>query len=45
VTVYREPRDGTYAGVTTVERGAVLTPAAFPDLSLTLDDVFGPARA
>ena len=41
--VHREPQRRRYASVVTVERGDLLTPLAFPDLTLTLDDVLGPA--
>jgi len=40
ILVHREPRDGVYASVTVVERGGSVSPSAFPDLVLTLDEVF-----
>ena len=42
VLVYRAPRRGRYAEQRVVERGGTLTPLAFPELTLTLDDVLGP---
>lgn len=41
--VHREPQRRRYASVVTIERGGSLTPAAFPDLTLTLDDALGSA--
>jgi len=43
VVVYRAPRGRRYTQTTVIERGGTLTPIAFPDLTLTLEDVLGPA--
>ena len=40
--VHHEPQRRRYASVVTVARGGLLTPLAFPDLTLTLDDALGP---
>ncbi len=40
---YREPKDGAYIRITTFRRGDMLTPLAFPDLTLAVDDILGPA--
>lgn len=45
IFVYREPRDGQYRQVTVHRRGDVVTPRAFPDLKLAVDDVLGPAAS
>jgi len=45
IFVYREPRDGVYQQITAFKRGDTLTPLAFPDLKLAVDDVLGPADA
>lgn len=42
VLVYRAPQDGKYTQQTIVRRGGTLTPAAFPDLILPLNDLLGP---
>ncbi len=41
--IHRKPRGRRYTEVTTVERGGTLTPLAFPELTIALDDVLGPA--
>jgi Uma2 family endonuclease len=41
VLVYREPHDGQYRQTSVVERGGVLSPMAFPDLELLVDDFLG----
>ena len=41
VLVYREPHAGGYRQTTTVERGGVIAPAAFPDLVLRVDEILG----
>jgi Uma2 family endonuclease len=41
VLVYREPRDGVYRQTTVVERGGTLSPVAFPDLALQVEDLVG----
>lgn len=43
VEVYRDRAAETYASVTRVERGGTLTPAAFPDLVLPVNDILPPA--
>jgi len=43
VLVYRAPRGRRYMQTTVIERGGTLTPLAFPDLTLTLDDLLGQA--
>ncbi|HZQ36978.1 MAG TPA: Uma2 family endonuclease [Dehalococcoidia bacterium] len=43
--VHREPRDGVYTNVTVVERGGPLSPLAFPELALALDELLGPPTA
>ena len=40
--LHRNPVGRSYAEVTTVERGGTLTPLAFPELTIALDDVLGP---
>ncbi len=44
IFVYREPRDGRYQQIIVFKRGDVLTPLAFPDLKLAVDDVLGPVQ-
>lgn len=41
VLVYREPRDGVYRQTMVVERGGTLSPVAFPDLALRIEDLMG----
>lgn len=43
ILVHREPKDGVYTSIATLRRGDTLSPLAFPDLTLTVDDVLGPA--
>ncbi len=43
--VYREPRDGEYRQITVYKRGESVSPLAFPDLKLAVDDVLGPVDA
>lgn len=37
--MHREPRNGVYTSVTTVERGGMLSPLAFPELALPLNEI------
>ncbi|HZQ34913.1 MAG TPA: Uma2 family endonuclease [Dehalococcoidia bacterium] len=39
--VHREPQDGRYRTALTLTRGDAITPLAFPELSLSLDDLLG----
>jgi Uma2 family endonuclease len=41
VLVHREPVDGQYRRTSVIERGGVLSPEAFPDLELLVDDFLG----
>lgn len=41
VDVYREPSAAGYGDVRTLRRGEALTPLAFPDVTLAVDDVLG----
>ncbi len=41
VEVYRQPGLEGYAEMTRVERGGTVTPLAFPDLTLTVDQILG----
>lgn len=41
--VYRGPRAGQYHDVRTARRGETVSPLAFPDLALQVDDILGPA--
>ena len=41
IEVYRGPAPDGYRSVQTLRRGRTLTPEAFPDLSLTVDDILG----
>jgi Uma2 family endonuclease len=41
VEVYREPHQGNYSQVRIASRGDLLSPAAFPDFSLSVDDILG----
>lgn len=43
--MHRNPRGKRYTEVITVERGGTLTPLAFPELTIALDDVLGPPAA
>lgn len=43
VIVHRDPVDGQYKDVKTFRRGATITPLAFPELTLRVDDILGPA--
>jgi Uma2 family endonuclease len=45
IEVYREPRDGAYASKSVLSRGASLSPAVFPDVVLTVDEIVGPERS
>lgn len=40
--IYRTPVDGRYTETRNVGRGEPVTPLAFPELTLTLDDLIGP---
>ncbi len=42
ILVHREPKAGRYTKIEIVERGGTLSPLAFPNLVLALDDVLGP---
>ena len=39
VLIYRGPRDGDYQHVTTVTRGGSLSPQAFPDVAVPVDEI------
>jgi len=39
--IYREPRAGTYTDVRTARRGDTVSPLAFPNLVLRVDDILG----
>ena len=39
--VHREPREGTYRNVSTLRQGESLSPLAFPDVVIALDDLLG----
>lgn len=39
--VHRKPRGRRYTEVITVKRGGTLTPLAFPELTIVLDEVLG----
>ena len=41
VEIFRRPTKKGYGEATTLERGARLTPQAFPDLELTVEDLLG----
>jgi Uma2 family endonuclease len=41
IEIYRDPQDGRYATLHTVRRGATITPLAFPNLALRVDDILG----
>ena len=41
VEVYRRPENGRYQDVATLTRGAGVSPLAFPDLTLTVDEILG----
>jgi Uma2 family endonuclease len=41
VIVFRDPEKGEYARRETMKRGAEFAPAAFPDVTLRVDDVLG----
>lgn len=41
VHIHREPVEGEYRDVRTVRRGETFSPQAFPDVTLTPDDVLG----
>lgn len=43
--VYREPSAGGYRDVRRLRRGERLSPAAFPDLDLAVDEILGPTPA
>lgn len=45
IFIYREPRDGVYQQVTIFKRGERVSPLAFPELQVAVDDVLGPADA
>ncbi len=44
VEVYRRPGGEGYGEVRTLGRGEGLSPLAFPDLTLRVDDIVGPER-
>jgi Uma2 family endonuclease len=41
IEVYRRPENGRYQDVETFARGASLSPSAFPDLRITVDEILG----
>jgi Uma2 family endonuclease len=41
IEVYRQPTSQGYQEVLHIRRGGNLTPVAFPDLSLAIDDILG----
>lgn len=41
IEVHRDPRGGHYADVRTARRGETITPLAFPDLTLRVDEILG----
>ena len=45
VEVQRTPVRGTWTERTVFQRGAVVSPVAFPDLSFSVDDLLGWRRA
>jgi Uma2 family endonuclease len=45
ILVHRAPKDGEYTRITTYHRDATLSPLAFSDLTLAVDDVLGPQAA
>lgn len=45
VDVSREPRGGRYRSVTVHGRGETLSPLAFPDLSVSVDEIVGEPSA
>jgi Uma2 family endonuclease len=44
IDVYRRPRKGGYASHTTVHRGGTVTPLAFPENEISVDEIL-PTRA
>jgi Uma2 family endonuclease len=45
VMAHREPKDGSYTITLTLRRGDSVSPLAFPDLQLSVDELLGPRRA
>jgi len=45
VIVFREVDNGEYTRMESVRRGADMTPSAFPDVTLHVDDILGEGRA
>ena len=41
IEIFREPSGGRYGSVVRMDRGANLSPLAFPDLALVVDDLLG----
>jgi Uma2 family endonuclease len=41
IEVYRRPEEGEYAEVTRCERGSLVTPEAFPELQLAVEEICG----
>jgi Uma2 family endonuclease len=41
VEVHRQPRDGRYPGARTARRGETVSPLAFPDVRLRVEDILG----
>lgn len=39
IEVYREPRDGRYQSITMARRGATITPQAFPDITIAVNEI------
>lgn len=42
VEVYRDRRDGTWQSVTKVQRGENVSPLAFPDIAIAVDEILPP---
>lgn len=45
VIVFRDLENGEYTRMESVRRGADMTPSAFPDVTLRVDDILGEGRA
>ena len=45
VFAYRQPENGVYTQLTTYKRGAVISPEAFPDVTVRVDDILGESDA
>ena len=44
VEVYRDRRDGTWQSVTKVRRGETVSPLAFPDVAIAVDEILPPVE-